>query len=390
MNTSGEIGSSEAEQGTSGGIEDLLVFLPIQTAESLSTHLTADDAATLRHLHRKSIPDNTLRAIASDLGYLEAWHLLATGVHLNWPAGEDVILKFIAHHMFDPAEQMLDPNHGMPDPVREQLKGIAKLQAPLPHAPSTVRRRLSHWKKLHVARDLDHAFDNNPVRVAIQAAVKASDRKPTSKSHKPITIDVLDKLIKTTERARPIDLRDAAMLLLAFGSGGRRRAELSALRLEDVQPQVPDAGQGGRPKVYEIALLRAKRLTAQDSEKIYVSGKAARALEAWVWCMRRWKLETAKGSIFRRVDRWGNIGGQPVSDAMLNDILKSRLALAGLKPKEYSAHGIRSGFMTEARNQGVPLEEAMAHSKHKSYQVASQYYKSGNAKEGKALKLLEN
>lgn len=41
------------------------------------------------------------------------------------------------------------------------------------------------------------------------------------------------------------------------------------------------------------------------------------------------------------------------------------------------------------RNQGGPLEEAMAHSKHRSYQVASSYYKAGDAKASKALKIAD-
>lgn len=370
-------------------VDDLLFFLPLRTAESLSTFLTQEDAATLRHLHRKSIPDNTLRAIASDLGYLEAWHLAATGTHLSWPASEDVVLKFLAHHLFDPAEQKMNEIHGMPGEVQLKLEQIGKLQTRVPHAPSTVLRRLSHWKKLHITKNLDQVFEGNTVRVAVKAAIKASDRRKANKSKKPITIDVLNALLKTTERSRPLDLRDAAMLLVAFGSGGRRRAEVSALRLEDVQPSIPTAGERSPPDVYEIALRQAKRVTAQDNETVYLSGKAARALEAWVHCMRRWNVDTVKGPIFRRVDRWGNIGVQPAAQSLLNDVVKKRLALAGLDPNDFSAHGLRSGFMTEARNQGVPLEEAMSHSKHKSYQVASQYYKSGDAKESKALRLID-
>lgn len=385
-------GGSQLGEGQGGApstqtdVEDLLVFLPVAAAESLATHLTPDDAATLRHLHRKSIPDNTLRAIASDLAYLEAWHLAATGVHLSWPAGEDVILKFLAHHLFDAAEREKDTNHGMPEAIETALADAGKLQIALPHAPSTVRRRLSHWKKLHIARDLNHAFESNPVRTALTVAVKASDRLKVPKSQKAITLDVLEKLLETCERSRVIDLRDKAMLLLAFGSGGRRRAEVSALRLEDVSPSLNEAARE-IDVPYEIKLRRTKTHTPQDGEVIYVAGRAARALEAWAACMRRWKVDTSQGPLFRRVDRWSNVWEDGVSDSMLNTVIKQRLKLAGLKPKDYSAHGIRSGFMTEARNQGVPLEEAMAHSKHRSYQVASSYYKAGDARASKALKI---
>jgi hypothetical protein len=58
---------------------------------------------------------NTLRALASDLAYLEAWSLAATGWPLPWPASETLVLKFIAHHLWDPAQREADPRHGMPD-----------------------------------------------------------------------------------------------------------------------------------------------------------------------------------------------------------------------------------------------------------------------------------
>jgi hypothetical protein len=45
------------------------------------------------------------RALASDVAYLEAWALAATGGPLPWPASESLILKFVAHHLWDPATQ---------------------------------------------------------------------------------------------------------------------------------------------------------------------------------------------------------------------------------------------------------------------------------------------
>jgi hypothetical protein len=47
--------------------------------DQLATRLTDDDVATLKHLAREGMGANTLRALASDLGYLEAWCELATG-----------------------------------------------------------------------------------------------------------------------------------------------------------------------------------------------------------------------------------------------------------------------------------------------------------------------
>jgi len=44
----------------------------------------------------------------------------------------------------------------------------------------------------------------------------------------------------------------------------------------------------------------------------------------------------------------------------VNWILKRRIALAGLDPKEFSAHGLRAGYLTEAARCGVSLPEAMS------------------------------
>jgi hypothetical protein len=58
--------------------------------------LTDDDVATLRHLAKEGIGENSLRALASDLGYLEALSFAATGQPLPWPAPEALLIKFVA------------------------------------------------------------------------------------------------------------------------------------------------------------------------------------------------------------------------------------------------------------------------------------------------------
>ena len=66
--------------------------------------------------------ENTLRALASDLAYLEAWALAATGNPLPWPAPEALAVKFVAHHLWDPARRETDPRHGMPADVAATLR----------------------------------------------------------------------------------------------------------------------------------------------------------------------------------------------------------------------------------------------------------------------------
>lgn len=59
--------------------EELDAILPFDRRDQLAELLTDDDVATLKHLAREGMGDNTMRALASDLAYLEAWCSLAAG-----------------------------------------------------------------------------------------------------------------------------------------------------------------------------------------------------------------------------------------------------------------------------------------------------------------------
>jgi hypothetical protein len=78
-------------------LDALAAILPFDRRDQLAALLTDDDVATLKHLAGEGMGENTLRALASDLGYLEAWCQLATGASLPWPAPETLLLKFVAH-----------------------------------------------------------------------------------------------------------------------------------------------------------------------------------------------------------------------------------------------------------------------------------------------------
>jgi len=64
-------------------LDALDAILPFDRRDQLAALLTDDDVATLKHLAQQGMGDNTLRALASDLGYLEAWCQLATASPLN-------------------------------------------------------------------------------------------------------------------------------------------------------------------------------------------------------------------------------------------------------------------------------------------------------------------
>ncbi|NLS20312.1 site-specific integrase [Rhizobium sp. P40RR-XXII] len=380
--------SSISVESRAEELDALGAILPFARRDQLAALLTDDDVATLKYLAKEGIGANTLRALASDLGYLEAWCELATGAPLPWPAPESLLLKFVAHHLWDPVERAEDPSHGMPAKVEIGLRAKGLLRADGPHAPDTVRRRLTSWSILTRWRGLSGSFSAPSLKSALRLAVRASARPRRRKSKKAVTGDVLAKLLATCDGERLVDLRDRALLLTAFASGGRRRSEVADLRVEDLvdEDQVhADPRNAASPLLpcLTVNLGRTKTTTAEDQVHVVLIGRPVVALKRWI---EEARIES--GPLFRRIDQWGNIDRRALTPQSVNLILKSRCRQAGLDPEAFSAHGLRSGYLTEAANRGVPLPEAMQQSLHKSVAQAASYYNNAERKNGRAARLV--
>jgi integrase len=385
-------------------LDSLAAILPAlagpERTDQLVALLSEEDIATLRHLAQEGVGENSLRALTSDCSYLEAWCLAATGEPLPWPAPVPLILKFIAHHLWDPERRKTDPAHGIPEDVAlalEDLKLLRKAKGDgahrAPHAVTTVQRRLASWSTLHRWRGLQGAFSAPDVRSAMRLASRVAGRPKTRKSRRAVTADLLEQLLATcngTDYAAPslVDLRDKALLLIGFASGGRRRSELSGLRLsqivwEDPLPADPtDPGSLLLPAA-SLQLGRTKTEDASDDNAVLLIGRPVEALRTW--------LEAApivEGAVFRAIDRWGNVKARGLTPQSVNAILKSRCALAGLDSAEFSAHGLRSGFLTEAANRDIPIQDAMQQSRHRSLAQASSYYNDAGRSRRRSARML--
>jgi integrase len=369
-------------------LDVLDAILPFDRRDQLAVLLTDDDVATLKHLAQQGMGENTLRALASDLGYLEAWCQVATGAPLPWPAPESLLLKFVAHHLWDPVERTENIEHGMPEDVAIALRFKGLLRSPGPHAPATVRRRLTSWSILTRWRGLTGSFSAPSLKSALRLAVSASNRPRQRKSKKAVTGDVLEKLLAACAGGRLVDVRDRALLLMAFASGGRRRSEVVNLRTEDLVDEEPvraDPVDKNSPALpcLTLRLGRNKTTSSDDYEHVVLIGRPASALKLWLT-----EAGIENGPVFRRIDQWGNLDRRALTPQSVNLILKSRIAQAGLDPSQFSAHGLRSGYLTEASNRGIPLPEAMQQSLHKSITQASSYYNNAGRKVGRAARLI--
>ena len=365
-------------------LDTIAAVLPMNRRDMLAEILTDQDVETLRHLVKEGMGENTLRALTSDLAYLEAWSLAATGSPLPFPAPEALLLKFIAHHLWRHQQREIDPDHGMPAGVEKALRSQGFLRASGPHAPATVRRRLSNWSTLTRWRGLEGSFSAPSVKTALRLAVRATNRPRSRKSAQAITGDIMTKLLETCVGDDLRTLRDRAILMLAFASGGRRRSEVARLSLEQLTLEEPVIDKDGSPlPSLSIRLGRTKTASAEQDEIVHLTGRPVDALHAWIAAA---KIEN--GSLFRAVDRWNNVGRRAIDAQTVNAIVKARAASAGLDPSEFSAHGLRSGYLTEAANRGIPLPEAMEQSRHRSVQQATDYYNNDKRRSGRASRLL--
>ena len=187
---------------------------------------------------------------------------------------------------------------------------------------------------------------------------------------------------------RLVDLRDRALLLTAFASGGRRRSEVAALRVEnltDEDPVLADPSIPHSPPLpfLAIRLGRTKTTTSDDDEHVLLIGRPVTALKRWLE-----EANIKEGTVFRRIDQWGNIDRRALTPQSVNLILKNRCKQVSLDPTLFSAHGLRSGYLTEAANRGIPLPEAMQQSLHKSVTQAARYYNDAERQLGRAARLI--
>jgi integrase len=364
-------------------------ILPFDRREQLAGMLSDDDVATLRHLAQQGLGENSLRALASDLFYLEAWCLAATGAALPWPAPEPLLLKFVAHHLWDFSHRESDASHGMPAGVAASLRdqGLLRLTKG-PHAPATVRRKLSSWSTLTRWRGLVGAFNAPGLKSTIKLAIRATERPRQRKSQKAITSEILAMVLQSCGGDSLVDCRDRALLLLTFASGGRRRSEVAALRHEQLVeeepvPADPNDPDGGVLPCWKIRLGRTKTGDADGAAEVFLIGRPVTALQDWII-----RAKLGDGAVFRAINRWGHVQRRALTPQAVNLILKRHIAAAGLDPSEFSAHGLRSGYLTEAARRGIPLLDAMQQSQHRSVNQAARYYNDAERRLGRAARLL--
>jgi integrase len=94
------------------------------------------------------------------------------------------------------------------------------------------------------------------------------------------------------------------------------------------------------------------------------------------------------GPLFRRIHKGGKLGEDGLTGTAIRDIVKARFALAGVGD-DFSAHSLRSGFVTEAGRQNMPLQETMAMTGHHSADTVTGYFRAGAARVSAVARMMD-
>lgn len=336
----------------------------------LPTGIDETSTAVLRALARGSVPKNTRTSLQAAIRYWQAWHTARYQRPLPLPVLPvplATVLTYVADHTLLMPDDDL-PVYNMPEHVERELlaSGAKRRQGPSSYA--TWTQRLALLSAAHRALGLPNACRDPAVRDLVRKAKKpAAAHHLLRKKRLPALRDAMESMLATCDTSIA-GIRDRALLLFGFGSGGRRRSEIAAAVFEQLKQHHENSED-----YFIYQLTDGKRQEAGDSKPKPLRGRAAEAMEDWIAALESENIP-ASGPIFRSLKGAKRIWiGNGLTGHAVNEIFKRRAKLAGL-PAGLTVHGLRGGFMTEAHRAGFNILDAMALSDHKDIRTVKEHY----------------
>ena len=280
----------------------------------------------------------TLRAYASDVANFETW-CQRNGL-TAFPATPDVVGAYLA-------------------------------AAGEGYAMQTLRRRVAAIAR--ASGVAGHPLDTK--HPAIRETLRGIGRTHGSRGRRSaaLTTTELRALSRACNPGLPGD-RDRALLLVAF-AGALRRSELVALDAEKliwfedgVKLPLEKSKTDKEGKGAEVTIVYGR----------HEATCPVRALRLWLD-----QAEIKSGPVFRKVNKAGRVEARRLSEDAVRQILLRRAADAGIKgtlAEPVSPHGLRAGFVTTAYRNGVPDEEIMGHTRHRSLTTMRSYVRRAKLK----------
>lgn len=209
---------------------------------------------------------------------------------------------------------------------------------------STIRRKVSSISAIHRLSCLSDPTKHSEVRIAQRKIYRQLGTRFDQAY--PVTKALLDQLLATCGD----DLhgrRDRALLLVAYDSM-RRRSELIALRIEDIE-WLADEGAS-------ILLRKSKTDQHGCGKWVHLAAETAAALQAWISA-----AQINAGFIFRGIRPSGMIT-QSLCESRISRIYKNLARKAGLSEsvvEAISGHSMRVGGAQDLLHHGASLPQIM-------------------------------
>lgn len=344
-------------------------------APTLPAQLPLPTSDAVRELLAEAAAANTTRSYATALRYWAGWHQARFGIDLPFPVDEATVIQFVVDHLARRGADGL--TWELPEGVDRQLQVAGLKSKPGPWKLSTVVHRVAVLSTAHRLKRLPNPCEQPGVRTVLsrgrRASVKRGER-PTKKT--AITKPELEAMLATCDDSLE-GIRDRALLCFGFASGGRRRSEIAAANLADLRRTGPTAF------IYRLEHSKTTQAgpSANTTPDKPILDRSAVALAAWLGASG-----ITEGAIFRRL--WKTRIGPALSPAAVGEIVQRRAKLAGLEG-DFGGHSLRSGFVTEAGRQGVPLAAVMQMTEHRAVSSVVGYFQAGAADQNPASRLLE-
>jgi site-specific recombinase XerD len=264
--------------------------------------------------------------------------------------------------------------------VAETVAAFLSAEADRGMKASSIARRLAAIRYAHRLASVPSPTEAEVVRVVLRGIRRTIGTATSAKV--PATNDRLLAMIATQkmesrktkwllesqgrdhdERGESLGtLRDRALLLLGF-AGAFRRSELVALDVADIEV----TSEGLR-----VSIRGGKTDQERTGTTIaIVRGSVACPVEA----LKAW-LNTAaitEGAIFRRESKGGKVLTNRLTAQSVALMVKAYAERAGLDPRSFSGHSLRSGFLTSAARRGASVFKMMDVSRHRSVDTLSGY-----------------
>lgn len=276
---------------------------------------------------------NTLRAYRADVAIFTAW-CGKKGLQAL-PALPETVVLFLVSQFHD------------------EHKSIA-----------TIARRVASIRKAHLTKGYSEPPTNSELVKNAMKGLRRESQNGHGKSM-PITSDIVNEIL-TPAPHNTKETRDAALISLGFG-GALRRSELAALNVEDLEET---------PEGYKVTIRKSKT----DKEN---KGHIIALLDGKMGIKRKIKQWLAisaiqSGALFRPVNKGGRVSRKRITTDGINAIVKRSIKATGRDNSHYSAHGLRSGFLTSAAQNKADVFKMMEVSRHKSLSTLTSYVKMAN------------